>query len=54
MQGAPGMDKVDAEWQRKAREYPMGYHTQLGSDERKEPNDSSWSEVDTDDGWLVV
>ena len=44
MQDAPGMEEVDAEWKRKARAYPMGYQTQSDSDERKEPNENSWSE----------
>ena len=44
LRGAPGMQEVDAEWKRKARAYSMGYTTQSDSDERKEPNESSWSE----------
>ena len=44
MQGAPSMEEVDAEWKRKASAYPMGYQTQSDSDERKEPNENSWSE----------
>ena len=44
MRGAPGMEEVDAEWKRKAFAYPMGYATQSDSDDRKEPNETSWSE----------
>ena len=47
MQGAPGMEKVDVEWKRKARAYPMGFQQQSDSDERKEPNENSWSEEES-------